>query len=293
MRKQFSKTIENLMEKDNEIVVLLGDIGIFNFKNCFQNYPERTYNIGILEQSMIGLASGMSLSGLNPIIHTIAPFLTERVYEQLKLNFGYQNTGGNFISVGGSYDYAGLGCTHQCPADIQILKMIENFNIIVPGNPKEFDTLFNEIYNNNKPNYFRLSEYSNKNNINVKFGKASIIKKGHYATVIAIGNMLDLVVEACKDLDVTILYYTTIKPFDYETLDQNLHNGKILLCEPYYNGASTYDITKNLFPQRLLIDYIGIEHKFLNKYGKKDEHDESLGITIKNIREKVLRLIDA
>jgi hypothetical protein len=70
MRKQFVKTVESLVEIDTRAVVLLGDIGIFGFRNSFKNYPDRTYNIGILEQSTISLAAGLSIGSMIPIIHT-------------------------------------------------------------------------------------------------------------------------------------------------------------------------------------------------------------------------------
>ena len=91
-----------------------------------QNCSNRYYNIGICEPSMVNLAAGFSKVGLNPVVHTIAPFLIERSYEQIKLDFGYQNLNGNFISVGNSYDYAGLGCTHHCPSDVAILSAVPN-----------------------------------------------------------------------------------------------------------------------------------------------------------------------
>jgi transketolase len=78
MRKQFVKTVGNLLDNNQKCVLLLGDIGVFGFKEYFIKYPERVYNIGILEQSTISLSSGLSINGLIPIVHTIAPFLVER-----------------------------------------------------------------------------------------------------------------------------------------------------------------------------------------------------------------------
>ena len=147
MRKQFITTVTETMSKDENLCLLLGDIGVFGFKKCFENYPDRTYNIGILEQTTIGLAAGMSKANLIPIVHTIAPFIVERALEQLKDDFGYQNLNGNFISVGNSYDYAGLGCTHHCPSDVAILSAVPNMQIISPGNSQEFDSLFKQTYN--------------------------------------------------------------------------------------------------------------------------------------------------
>ena len=244
MRKELVKSIEKIQDIDDKTVLLLGDIGVFGFRNSFNKHPNRTYNIGILEQSTISLAAGMATIGLIPFVHTIAPFLVERGLEQLKVDFGYQNLNGNFISVGASYDYAALGGTHHCAGDVAQLLTIPNMEIIIPGTSNEFNQLINQTYNNGSPTYFRLTEYENNFDNTVTFGKGNLIKSGSKATIICVGNMLNNVLEATENLDVTILYYTTINPFDHEILLSNF-NEKIILVEPYYEGGLNYKINKN------------------------------------------------
>jgi len=262
MRQQLFSTVENILNKDDKTVLILGDIGVYGFRNSFKKYPGRVYNMGCCEQSIISVASGLSLSGLIPIVHTIAPFLTERCYEQLKIDFGYQKLCGNFVSVGASDDYSTLGATHQCPADVNILKQIPDFQICVPGTAKEFDILFNQSYDNGNPTYYRLSEQKNNIDVDVEFGKANIIKKGKLFTIIVVGNMLNDILETTKNQDVTILYYTTLSPFDKQTLKDNFEGKKILLCEPYYKGGLDYDIISSLYPKPVTIDHFGLDRRF-------------------------------
>jgi transketolase len=273
MRKQFVKTVSEVLEIDNNTALLLGDIGVYGFREEFKKYPNRVYNVGVLEQSMIGMAAGMSLNGMTPIVHTIAPFLVERAYEQLKIDFGYNDIGGNFVSIGASYDYAALGATHHCPADVHILKQIPNMQIVVPGNSKEFDELFKLSYNNRKPTYFRLSEYENElfdNSRKVKFGEPAIINCGtkKEATIVVVGNMLDRVLEAVENIDVTILYYTTLQPFDYDALCRNW-NENIIIVEPYYTGGLLNDVISNKRPARYLC--IGEYREFVYSHGTFEE----------------------
>ncbi len=291
MRKQFIRTTETLLAKDERLVVLLGDIGVFGFQKAFQMYPTRVYNIGILEQSTIGAAAGLAMTELIPIVHTIAPFLVERAVEQLKNDFCYQRLGGNFVSVGASYDYASLGATHHCPGDVGILKQLPGMEIVIPGTAQEFDQLLTQTYANSHPTYFRLSERENIESISVEFGKANVIRNGKRATVIAVGPILSHVIEACKDEDVTILYYTTLTPFDSKTLKENCTSGKILLCEPYYKGGLVADIMAALYPMPVVIESIGVPRKFLTNYGKTSEHDEHIGLTSANIFKSLKRLI--
>jgi len=108
MRKQFVATIERLLDEDPRLVVLLGDIGVFAFRIAFKKHPKRVINIGILEQATVSLAAGLAKEGFIPLFHSIAPFVVERAFEQIKVDFGYQQLAGHFVSVGGSYDYAAL-----------------------------------------------------------------------------------------------------------------------------------------------------------------------------------------
>ena len=291
MRKQLVNTVESTLEKDERLVLLLGDIGVYGFRRAFKLFPERVYNVGILEQSTVSLAAGLAMDGLIPVVHTIAPFLIERSYEQLKNDFCYQQLGGNFVSVGASYDYAALGCTHQCPGDVGILKNLPGMEIVLPGTASEFDTLFRQTYSNQNPTYFRLSERENIQGYDVKFGKAEIIRKGTLATVVVVGPALKPVLEASRDFDVTVLYYTTVAPFDGETLRKNYVSSKILLCEPYYSGALSTDIINALKPKPIVLDFVGIPHIFLTNYGLAEEHDKFIGLTVNNIRERIERLI--
>lgn len=291
MRGQFVETTRKLIETDDRVVALLGDISVFSLRETIAKYPKRVFDIGIMEQTSISMAAGLAIAGMIPIFHTIAPFLVERAYEQLKLDFGYQNVGGNFIGTGASFDYTSLGSTHHCPADVNILKQIPNMQIVIPGTADEFKILYETEYDNGAPTYFRLSEQSNEESYPVVLGKANVIKRGTQATVIAVGPMLQTVVDAVADMDVTILYYTTASPFDAETLQQEWNGKPILLCEPYYQGGLCYDILEALHNEKLKMDFAGVPHQFILRYGTLQEELDCLGMTVNAVREKAVRLL--
>jgi len=287
LRKQFVKSVESLLSADSRLVVLLGDISVFGFRNAFQLHPKRIYNIGICEQAMTSMGAGLAKTGLIPVLHSIAPFVVERCFEQIKVDFCYQKLPGNIVSVGASYDYAALGCTHHCPGDVAVLRTLPGMEIVVPGTPGEFDRLFRAAYANPHPTYFRLSERSNPQTHEVEFGRANILKQGKKATVIAVGPVLPAVLAAVQDLDVTILYYTTVAPFDGDTLKQNNQGGKIVLVEPFYAGTLVADIHEALGTASAAIETIGVPHRFLTDYGHAEEHDEAIGLTPAGIRKRI------
>jgi len=293
MRKTFSEITDQIIREDEKTVLLLGDIGVFAFRKTIEDFPLRAMNFGIMEQTMISFASGLAKEKFIPIVHTIAPFLVERAYEQLKVDFGYQQLGGNFISVGASNDYSSLGCTHHCPGDVGNLLNIPEMEIVTPGTSLEFKTALLERYGNSKPTYFRLSEKENEiNNANAG-GKGVKIKNGTLATVLAIGPTLNLVLESTKNYDVEIIYLNHVRPVDHEILINNCKSNKILIIEPFYECTINFLINRIFETRFPVIMNLGIERNLMKTYGSSIQMDATQGFTPKNLRSKLETLINA
>lgn len=291
MRKQLFETVSKIIKDDKKSFLFLVDIGVYGFRDILLNNSDRVKNIGIFEDGMISVAAGMALGGLIPIIYGINPFIANRAYEQLKCDFAYQKLGGNFITTGAGYEFTTLGYTHYCPEDYGIIKLLPEFEFIAPTTSKQFHNLFNSTYNNGKPTYFRLTDYCSKLDVKVEFGKANIIKRGTQATVIAVSTMLDDVVEACKYLDVTILYYTTLKPFDREILQHNCESKKVIICEPHYSGLLLDEIVNTFKGNSVMIDCIGYDIEIYRSNGNYNDVKKHYDITVESIRERIGKLI--
>ena len=290
MRKQFAKTVEKIFYRRN-VVLILGDIGVHSFGKLMQKYPKRAINIGILEQSSISFAAGLAKLGIIPIIHTIAPFMISRCFEQIKVDFGYQQLMGNFVSVGASYDYSKLGCTHHCPEDINLMKNIPNMQIIIPGNSDEFDKLFISTYKNKFPTYFRLNERENYHKIRVRFGKANIIQKWKKATIIVVGTALSFIENFIKKYDVNVIYITTLAPLDKKLIKKICDNTeKIIIIEQYYQSSLNNEIS-NIVDKKIKFYNFSIPIKFLSNYGTTTEIDKQIGFQEKLFEKKIIKLI--
>ena len=113
MRDRMGKVINALIERDPKTALVLADISTTYFRDAMQKHPARVVNVGIMEQTAVSLAAGLALEGFHPIVHSIAPFVTERPFEQIKDDFCYQGLGGTVISIGASYDYGTDGMTHH------------------------------------------------------------------------------------------------------------------------------------------------------------------------------------
>lgn len=291
MRQQMIEMLEDMLPQEKRMVIVLADISDELFHQQREEVRERLFNVGIMEQTMISVAAGFALEGFIPVVHSFAPFLVERPFEQIKDDFCYQQLSGKFISVGASYDYSTEGMTHQGPGDVSIMHSLPNMQIVVPGTPTEFDGLFRESYANGANTYYRLGLSKNPFDTPARFGKLTIVRRGTQATVIAIGPMLAPTLAAVEDMDVTVLYCTTIAPFDGETLRGIDNSGNIVLVEPYYEGVLARDICAAMQHTRIRLESIGVPYRILERYGTPQDHDIDVGLTPQGIRERIVRFL--
>jgi len=286
MREQACATVSELVREDERVAVILGEISISHFRGVMRAHPLRVVNVGIMEQAMVGVAAGLAMEGFHPVVHTITPFLVERPLEMLKIDFGYQELGGTFISVGSSYDYSVEGATHHSAGDVAILSTIPLFEILVPGTATEVDRLIRATYSNGRPTYIRTAVRQNPQSFDVRPGVIEVVRRGRLATILAIGPMLGQVLEAVEGMDVTILYATSVLPFDAETLRREAGEC-IVAVEPYLEGTTAYRIAGALGDRPVRVHCIGVARKTLVGYGAPGDLDPVAGLTVTHIKSRL------
>lgn len=288
MRERFTTVATQLLDERPDIALVLADIGVSQFRanGAIRRHPRRIVNVGIREQAMIGVAGGMAIEGMRPIAHSYAPFLVERPYEMLKLDFSHQGVGGIFVSVGASHDWAEGGRTHQAPADVHVLNALEDWEIVVPGHPDEVEDALRQAATTALNVYIRLS--STQNTSPVSGEGLTVLRQGNSQPplVVAVGPMLDPTLEATADLDVTVAYTNRAKPWDVAGLRANVRRD-IVVIEPYLEGTSAPALTAALVdrPTRLLS--VGVGEAELRRYGTAAEHDAAHGLDAAGIRRRL------
>ena len=288
MRERFAATATALIEDDDRAAVVLADISVDFFERAMREHPARVVNVGIMEQTMIGVAAGLAMEGFRPIVHSIAPFLAERPFEQLKLDFGYQGLGGTFVSAGASYDYATEGGTHHAPGDVQALLSIPGMRVVVPGHADELERLLRAAHAGGSATYVRTSISQNDEPLDVAPGRIEVVRRGSGATVLAIGPMLSQTLAAVDGSDVSMLYATTIEPFDVDTLRTVVKDGTaIVAVEPYYEGTTAIAVTRALSDRAVRVVSIGVPRRFLHRYGRPRDHDAAVGLDAAGIRSRL------
>lgn len=298
IRQEFADTMLEVGLKDPKLVVMVGDISHGILQKFHQSCPGRYYNIGICEPSIVSMAAGVYKSGLIPVVHTIAPFIIERAYEQIKLDFGYQQYGVNLVAVGNAFDYSQLGCSHHCYADISLMKHFKRANIFFPSSPLEFNILFKKAYNNSQINYFRIPEYSHEvilNKDQIIVGKGIRIEEGRDFTVLAIGHHLKTALEAreillSKNISLEVLYYPTIKPFDeHLVINSILKTKNIIVIEEASSSDGVFNYVLNATKNISGISYAHIAiDDFIHDYDTYDNLCSKHGFSAKNIINKIL-----
>lgn len=285
-REQFVATMTELLDADERAAVVIADISGDRFVPAAIRHPDRVINVGIREQAMIGVAAGLALAGLRPVAHSYASFLVERPFEQIKLDLGHQDIGAVLVSIAGSYDASGEGRTHQSPGDVALLDTIPGWTIQLPGHPSEVDQLLRAAVGAEGRMYLRLAEASNRRAWATD-GGANVLHEGRRGTVLAVGPLLDAVLDATAGLDVTVCYATTIRPFDSASLLATLGRPDVAIVEPLLAGTSAAVVSKTLqhVPHRLLS--LGVQEPELGRYGLPSEHAAAHGLDAAGIRRSL------
>jgi transketolase len=279
MRERFYRLAAEALDADPRVAVVFAEIGVGEMPS----HP-RFYNVGIREQLMVGVAAGLALEGYRPVVHTYAPFLVERPYEQIKLDLGHQDVGAVLVSTGASYDSAYSGRTHQAPEDVAVMSALPGWTIEVPGHPDELEAAFGRAVAGDDRVYIRMSDESN--HAPVRGDGLVVLREGSAEApfVVAVGPTLGPTLAATADLDATVAYVTTVRPFDGSGLRAAVRGTDVVLVEPYLAGTSSAEISHALRdrPHRLLA--VGVPNAEFRHYGEAAEHRAAHGLDAAGIR---------
>ena len=289
MRRAFAQTASDLVANDERVAVVLAEISTEYFESSMRRHPDRVVNIGIMEQAMVGVAAGFAMEGFHPIAHSLSPFMAERPYEQLKLDFGYQGLGGTFVGVGSSYDYATEGATHHAPDDVALMLAIPGMEVLVPGHGEEVDRLLRATHANGRATYLRASVAANAEAHDVAPGRIEVLRRGAGATVLAFGPMLDRVLAACEGLDVTVAYATSLEPFDHEGMRSLAGpTPRVVVVEPFYEATSAQVLAETFQGMPASLAFLGVPRAFIHSYGTPEELDAELGLDAAGLRAGIV-----
>ncbi|KZF07188.1 MULTISPECIES: transketolase family protein [unclassified Rhodococcus (in: high G+C Gram-positive bacteria)] len=283
-REHFYRLVPQLLAQDERTALVLAEIGVGYLEpHLTPGIRSRVINVGIREQAMIGVAGGLALAGMRPIVHTFPPFLIERPFEQVKLDLGHQGVGAILVSSGGSYGWPQGGETHFGQRDVALLDTLGEWTVHVPGHVDEVEWMLHSAAATDDRVYIRLDGVCNDRPYGRSDGMFTVLQQGNSGTVISVGPMTDRVQNAAEGRDLTVLHASTIRPFDSATLRERLTAPDIMIVEPYLAGTSVLQVDRALADVRHRVSGIGVEPGERRKYGTVAEHDRANGLDVEGL----------
>lgn len=227
MRQAFIETLHALAKKDKKIILMNGDLGFSVLEDFIHSYPDRSYNMGVAEANMMGAAAGFAFEGYTVFVYSIIPFVTMRVFEQVRNDVGMQKANVKIVGVGSGFTYGQLGPTHHAVEDIALMRSIPNMTVVCPGDPAETQEATKMLAKISGPAYLRIGKKGepavHKDLAAFSFPQSILVKDGGDCTLLATGNMLSTAVETARFLqkhsvEAAVVSVPFVKPLDQQGL---------------------------------------------------------------------------
>jgi len=303
MRNCFSETLYKIAKKDPNVFIVVSDISPAGSMAKFrEEYPERFINVGVAEQSMIGICAGLALRGKKPFAYTIATFSIYRPFEMIRDDLCYQNLPVTVVGIGGGVIYSTLGGTHHAQEDIAVMSAIPNMSVIAPCDPLETEAATYQCgQNTGGPIYLRLGK-AGEPNLTSKavdpfvFGKIRYIQKGTDVCLLTYGPVAKKAVEVAEKLSsqgqsVSVVSVHTLKPLDVAGIADALKNHKkvIVLEEHSTIGGLASQVKQVAWDHKASCELktYSLKDEFIHLYGSHDELLAAHGVSVEHVMREI------
>lgn len=302
MREAFLETLTAALRDDPAIILLTADTGFHVFDRFQKDFPNNYLNVGIAEAAMIGMAAGLCLAGRKVFVYAIAPFVTLRCLEQIRVDLCCQNLPVKIVGVGAGLTYGPAGPTHHAIEDIAVMNCLPNMTIFCPGDARETVAAVQASLALTGPCYLRLGKSGETAVhpgpvVDFAVGKGIVLRSGRDLAIIATGNMLAAGVEVCKllansGLEAGLISLPTVKPLDRELLAQLGKEVPLLVTLEEHNlmggmGSAVADLILAAgVPVRLL--KFGIPDCYADCAGSQEFWRQRYGLTPPQIATRIV-----
>lgn len=277
MRDAFLSSLITLAETDDRIALLTGDLGFGVVEKFGTKFPDRFWNCGVAEQSMIGIAAGLAKSGMLPFVYSIANFPTFRCLEQIRNDICYHNLPVTIVSVGAGLGYGTLGYTHHGIEDIAAMRSLPNISIYSPSDPMDVTQVLTRINKNPSPTYLRLGKNGEPEiqgvTENSVPGSIRELTSGSNLTMLATGGVTDNCLKVAEQLgtqgyEIQVISVTQLEPLDIKFLLGAITSNKILVVEEHVKRGGFAAALLEAFNEN------GANHKFHRLFVDEDKISE-------------------
>ena len=204
MRNIFIKKLISEAEKNKNLYLLTGDLGYNAFEPFQDKFPEQFINIGVAENNMVGIGSGLALCGKKVCIYSIIPFLIFRSLEQIRNNICHNNLDVKLVGVGGGFSYGNQGISHNTTEDLAIMRSLPNMLVLSPGSRVESEVAIDAMLEHDGPAFIRLGQAPKKEYLNsrpnYRLGDGLVVKEGVGVSLLSTGNITSDVIKLAEKL---------------------------------------------------------------------------------------------
>jgi transketolase len=303
LREAYGQTLVELGRENPDIVVLDADLSKSTMTQLFaKEFPERFFNCGIAEQNMVSIAAGLAASGKIPFASTFAVFIPGRCFDQVRMSVAQPRLNVKLVVTHGGITVGEDGTSHQAIEDLSLACSLPGLNVIVPADAIETAQAVKTAAVTFGPFYIRLcrpkAPLVHDQGYRFNLGKATILREGQDATIMAIGLMVAPALEAADKLkqdgiNCTVLDMSTLKPIDEAAIIQaSAKTGAIVTAEEHLEHGGLGSIVAQVVAKNrpVPIEFVAIKDTYAQS-GKPAELLERYGLTAKDIEKAVRRVI--
>ena len=281
VRDAFFDKIYELACQDKNLVFITADADAFSLRKFKKDFPERFVNVGVAEQTMVLLATGLAMCGKNVFIYSIIPFITQRALEHIKVNVCSMNLPVTIVGCGAGLSFGFDGPTHHANQDLSAMRSLPGMKILSPCDARSSAMCAQMSYESNQPTYVRLDKgkFEEIYDENCSLDEGSLrILEGKDCDIIATGYMTTEAIKAAQELtskgvSTGVIDVCTIKPLSQETIEKIKSGKKVFCLEEHSKIGGLYSAVLESFSDHKIktdVHSISLPDSQIFKYGSRE-----------------------
>jgi len=302
MRQAFARALLELAANDDRILLLTADLGFMVWEPFAHTYPQRFLNVGVAEQNMIALATGLADSGFIPFTYSIATFATLRPYEFIRNGPIHHRLPVRIVGVGQGHEYGYAGPTHHGLEDVGVMRLQPGITIIAPADTEQTGNALKATYDLPGPVYYRLgkNDHVSLSGLNGRFtlARAEVIREGDALLWVTMGAVAVEVARAAdtltrKGISSTVLVVSSLNPGPEEELAEFAGRFPFVISvEAHYAVGGLGSFVSEVIAERGLgcrVIRRGISSMVSGTSGDQNYYDALFGLTAESLVELATR----